>query len=274
MKIFQKLFYCLIIAISLVACSKSNDPASSLPKIAVSDASAAEGSMLTFTVTLTTASTETVEFSYITQDGTATLADYTQVLVKMTAQIPAGQTSVDIQVAASVDGLAESNETFKLELSDPKNCTIADGEGVGTITNVAANDYFLKCKINGVQWNAIIGGFFGAEILGSDFPSYGTDNDSQLSFIFYQDPTGTKTYGMEEISPSSDANISVLYTPHFFSTGGLGTTWNGQPGGQFVITSFNTTTNVAEGTFSFTGKASDNSTVTVTEGSFKVPIEN
>lgn len=276
MRFMHKLLFTITVALALVACSKSNDPTikttTPLPKISINDATGAEGSSLTFTVTLSEISSDTVKFSYQTQNGSATAADYTTVSVPMVAKINPGQTTTIISISAKTDALNESDETFNVELSNAKNCDIVDGEGIGTITNVTAITYFFKAKINGVQWNAIIGGFFGAEVIGNVIGTYGTDGDSQLSFIFYNDPTGPKTYGMEELGATSDANISVYYTPHFFSSGGAGTTWNGQPGGTFVFTSFNTSTKIAEGTFSFTGKASNGTTVQITEGSFKIPI--
>src|SRR5262249_6333311 len=50
-----------------------------------------------------------------------------------TLTIPAGQTSGTITVLVNGDRLAESNETFAVNLSSPTNAAIADGQGVGTI---------------------------------------------------------------------------------------------------------------------------------------------
>jgi hypothetical protein len=58
--------------------------------------------------------------------------------------IPAGQTSRTLTVAVIGDRLAESTETYFVNLSTPINATIGDGQGIGTILDdepwVSIND--------------------------------------------------------------------------------------------------------------------------------------
>ena len=52
-----------------------------------------------------------------------------------TLNFAAGQTSKQVTVLVNGDLLDEGNETFLLNLSNPSNATISDGQGLGTITN-------------------------------------------------------------------------------------------------------------------------------------------
>jgi aryl-phospho-beta-D-glucosidase BglC (GH1 family) len=110
-----------------------------VPTIRISDSTLAEGSAAkpgkgTFTVTLSAASTAPVTVSYTTANSTATAgSDY--VAKSGTLTFAAGETSKTVTVAAIGDSAAEANEGFKVVLSSPSGAKIADGTGVGTITN-------------------------------------------------------------------------------------------------------------------------------------------
>ncbi len=108
--------------------------------ISISNAAAAfEGNdgttKLTYTVTLSKASTEAVTVAYSTADGTATAgADY--VAQSGTLTFEAGQTSKTIVVVVNGDTIDETDETVLVNLSNPTGgYGIVDGQGVGTITD-------------------------------------------------------------------------------------------------------------------------------------------
>jgi hypothetical protein len=105
------------------------------PTITISDVSAAEGNAgttpFTFTVTLSNASDQPVTVDYQTNDGTATLANNDYVAASGTLTIPAKTLSGTITVDVNGDVTNESDETFTVDLSNPTNATIADGQGVG-----------------------------------------------------------------------------------------------------------------------------------------------
>ena len=87
-----------------------------------------------FTVTLSAASTSTVTVDYATANGTATAgSDYTA--GTGTLSFAAGTTSKTITVAVTGDTAVEPNETFVVNLTNAVGATIADAQGVGTITN-------------------------------------------------------------------------------------------------------------------------------------------
>lgn len=110
----------------------------SIPTLSVDDVTVTEGDSGTvaaeFVVNLSEASDQEVTVEYGTDNGTATAgSDYTA--QSGTITFAAGETSKIISVPVLGDTTVENNETFKLNLSSPSNATIADAQGVGTISN-------------------------------------------------------------------------------------------------------------------------------------------
>src|SRR5207249_4854876 len=87
-----------------------------------------------FNVRLSATSSDVVSVNFTTADGSATAgSDYAATNGLLT--FAAGVTNQTITVRVNGDVLSESNETFFVNLSGSTNATIADGQGVGTITN-------------------------------------------------------------------------------------------------------------------------------------------
>ncbi|MFO1351110.1 MAG: Calx-beta domain-containing protein [Gammaproteobacteria bacterium] len=106
--------------------------------LTINNVSQAEGnsgsSSFVFTVTLTNPSISDVTVNYATANDTATAgSDYTAKSGALT--FTPGQTSKTIPVAVLGDTVVETNETFTLNLSGAVGATIADAQGIGTITN-------------------------------------------------------------------------------------------------------------------------------------------
>ena len=109
--------------------------ADAMPALSITDAvPVAEGGEATFMVSLSPASRQVVTVAYATQDGTA-VADSDYTAASGTLQFDPGMTSHTIRVAVLNDTAVEPTETFAVELSDPVRATLADGTGVGTITD-------------------------------------------------------------------------------------------------------------------------------------------
>ena len=88
----------------------------------------------TFTVTLAPVSGRPVTVDYATADGTAQApGDYQATSGTLT--FTAGQTTKQVTVLVNGDLLDEADENFIVNLTSPTNATIADGQGVGTITD-------------------------------------------------------------------------------------------------------------------------------------------
>jgi hypothetical protein len=116
-----------------------NDDTSSTPTIDIGDAYVVEGNsgtrLMTFTVTLSHASSKEVRVKYSTQNGTARTSDNDYVSTSGTLKFAPGQTTKTISVKVKGDKKVESDETFYVNLFGAKNGEIGDGQGVGTILN-------------------------------------------------------------------------------------------------------------------------------------------
>ena len=109
------------------------------PTLSIDDVTHAEGNtantLFLFTVTLSGRSGSTVTASFAITDGTATVAgnDYLDSGGRLT--FAPGETSKTISVAVRTDTVSEPTETFTVDLSNPTNATLADAQGLGTITD-------------------------------------------------------------------------------------------------------------------------------------------
>ena len=106
-----------------------------LPVVSVGDASATEGSPVTFTVTLSPAAAAAVMVNWATTGNSATSGtDFTAASGTLT--VAAGAQTGTVEVATLDDDATEGNETFTLTLSNPSsNAEISDATAVGTITD-------------------------------------------------------------------------------------------------------------------------------------------
>lgn len=113
-------------------------PAPLPPSLRINDVTVTEGNTGTvaanFTVTLSGASTEAITIAYATGNGTGTAtADSDFTSTSGTVTFAPGETSKTVTALVIGDRLAEPNETFVVNLSNPTNATIVDGQGMGTI---------------------------------------------------------------------------------------------------------------------------------------------
>src|SRR5436309_4705214 len=110
------------------------------PTIAISDVSQMEGNvgptLLTFTVSLSSASSLPITVNYATADGTATVADGDYVAVNGAVTFLPGVTSQPVTVTVNGDTKFEPNETFFVNLSNPVKIGRASCRERGSIVNV------------------------------------------------------------------------------------------------------------------------------------------
>ena len=107
------------------------------PTVSIGNGSAAEGTAVSFTVTLAAASGTIVEVDYATSDGSATVADsdYTATSGTLTFN-PGGSLTQTISVPTGNDSKDEPNETFTVTLSNPVNTTVSGtNPATGTIND-------------------------------------------------------------------------------------------------------------------------------------------
>jgi subtilisin family serine protease len=115
-----------------------NDDDVALPTLSINDVSVMEFNSGTtsanFTVSLSAPSAQTVTVSYTTANGTASAgSDY--VAASGTVTFPPYSILQFLPITVNGDTAVEADETFHVNLNSPTNATIADGQGVGTITN-------------------------------------------------------------------------------------------------------------------------------------------
>ena len=112
------------------------------PIMRVSDRSLNEGNAgattFNFNVSLNYASTQSISVAYATAPGTATSgSDY--LAASGTLNFAPGEMSKNISVNVNGDATLEADENLFLNLSNPVNATVSDGQGIGAILNDDSN---------------------------------------------------------------------------------------------------------------------------------------
>jgi hypothetical protein len=149
----QTVFVFMLLAVMIVSCSEDEEPFKELPNVIVSSTSTNEGSDLEFEITMDTISVGPVEVDYETQDGSATSGeDYTS--ATGTVIFAPGERSKTVSITTISDSENENDETISLVLTSAINAKLKSSMAIGTINNVAAVNYFMTAKIDGVIWEA------------------------------------------------------------------------------------------------------------------------
>jgi len=155
-----------------------------VPEISIDDVSLFEGNVgttpATFTVSLSEPTTATVTVDFATADGTATLADNDYQSNSGTLTFSPGDTTETITVLVNGDTAVEPDENFFVDLSDPQNGTIADGQGVGSVLNddLTAD---VACTITGTNRDDVLVGTPGNDVI------CGLNGDDQIDGMGGQD---------------------------------------------------------------------------------------
>jgi hypothetical protein len=126
----------------------NDDVAVVLPTLSVNDVTVTEGdagtTSATFTITRAGSTTGASSVQWFTADGTATSsADYVPVAATV-VEFAAGETTKTVTVDVNGDTAVEANETYTVRLTAPVGATIADGSGLGRITNDDASTFAVS----------------------------------------------------------------------------------------------------------------------------------
>ncbi len=110
------------------------------PSLSINDVSASEGNSGTTTFTFTAALSSPapaggVTFDIATAAGTATADDDYQSKTLTNQSIAEGVSDYTFNVTVYGDTTFETNETFTVDVTNVTGATVADGQGLGTITN-------------------------------------------------------------------------------------------------------------------------------------------
>jgi hypothetical protein len=176
-----------------------------VPSITIDDVTVTEGNTgtraATFSVALSVPSNQSVTIAYATADGSATAGDYQAASGTLT--FAPDETSKTITVLVIGDRLAEPNETFYVNLSNPTNATVADRQGMGMILDdepsISINDVTVAEGHTGTQ-----PGTFTVRLSNSyDVPvtvGYATANGTATADGDYRATSGTLTFAPGESS--------------------------------------------------------------------------
>jgi glucose/arabinose dehydrogenase len=152
-----------------------------------------------FTVTLSQSSASTVTVNYATANGTAIAgSDYSSVTTTQ-LQFPPGTVTRQVDVPILQDAFDEASETFFLRLSSPVGATLADAEGLGTITdddpapNVSVNDV-VTVEGNSGNTPAVFTLTLSAQSGQAVVVPYATANDTALAGSDYVAASGSVTF--------------------------------------------------------------------------------
>ena len=105
------------------------------PDVTISDASATEGGLATFTVSLSENTPVPITVNYAISGGTASSADFVPP-ASSSITFPANTRSATISVQTTADEIDELNEEFSINLQSSSNrFTISDSVGIGTIVD-------------------------------------------------------------------------------------------------------------------------------------------
>lgn len=114
-------------------------PTPAQPTLSITGVNQPEGNSgntaYTFTVSLSTASTQTINVNYATSDGTARVAEGDYLATSGLLRFLPGETSQTIAVTVLGDTRLELNETFNVTLSNSVNALIGTPTAIGTIVN-------------------------------------------------------------------------------------------------------------------------------------------
>jgi len=184
------------------------------PSLSVGDITGAEGnagnSNFTFPVTVSNVTERPIVVSYSTVSGTATSSvDFVRTNGLLT--IPARTPVVMVTVPVIGDVAIEPDETFSLVLSNPTGASIADGVGIGTITNddVAGSFQFSSAtsSISEDAVNVLLTVTRTGGAASGPTVQYSTGGGTATAGQDYRSATDTLTFGANETSKTVTLTI-------------------------------------------------------------------
>ena len=188
-----------------------------IPLLSVNDASVTEGNAgtatATFTVTLSAASGQTVTVDWATVDGIASQpSDY--VADSGTLTLVPSDTSQSIDVTVNGDVLDEADEGFGITLSNDVNASIADGSGIGTISDddpmpaVSVNETTSVTEGNILTTTATFTVTLSAASGQAVTVNWATEDDSATQSSDYAAAWGTVTFAPGETSKTFEVSVN------------------------------------------------------------------
>jgi len=176
-----------------------------------------------FRVSLTRLWDSNVSFSYQTSNGSAEAGtDY--LAVSGTSTIPAGSLETTIEVDVLADTLNEDDETFFLNLADPVNASILDGEGQAILVDSAQFLTWLEAHFDGTASVEGLAGAYSSAVSPDGRHLYAVGSADNAVAVFERDST------------TGHLSFLFAYTPDDF-TGRARSTFVGLGGAADVVLS-------------------------------------
>ncbi len=165
----------------------------------------------TFTVTKSGLTDHAATVQYATEDDSATAEDYTATSGELSFE--PDETTKQVTVEVKGDALDEANETFSVMLTEPVDATLADGEGVGTITDDdAASATFAIGDVKVTEGNS--GTTAATLTVTKSGPTgqvatvdYVTAGGSATSGVDFDSKTGSLSFAPEETTKSITVDV-------------------------------------------------------------------
>ena len=195
------------------------------PSVSIDDVTMAEGhsgaSTFNFPVRLSHPSGQTVTVDYATSDGTAQAPeDY--MAASGTVTFSPGETEKMIPVAVIGNREHEPDETFTVNLSNPAEATISDGQGLGTIENddEGIPPTVMDVLVAGTGWDQGFLDFLEAEGLGEGGYSIPVGSAAQLDELPWLNVDQIKIVLSEDVRVSqSYLAVYGVDTPAYAASG-------------------------------------------------------
>ena len=230
------------------------------PSLSINDVTQNEGNTGTtafnFTVTLSAASGQTVTVNYATANGTATAPSDYAAINGTTLTFAPGETTKQVTVNVVGDTANEPDETFFVNLSGATNATIADNQGLGTITNDDAVPTLAINDVTQAEGNAGTTAFTFTVTLSAASGqtvtvNYATANGTAAAGVDYVATSGTLTFApgdttkqitvlvngdtLNEADETFFVNLTAPTNATFTDPQGLGTITNDDAAGTLSI---------------------------------------
>jgi hypothetical protein len=198
------------VAKSVTTTLTDNDAA---PVLSIANATATEGDTgtreMTFTVTKTGPTEQTVSAAYATANGTATQpADYTSATGTVT--LLASETTKTITVLVAGDDISEQDETLTVTLNAPSAATLGTAVGTGTIIDddAPAINVDSPAAVNEDAGTVTFTVTLDGPAHQTVTVDYKLTNGSATADDDFTDVTGTLTFAVDEVSKTVVVDIT------------------------------------------------------------------
>jgi hypothetical protein len=210
------------------------------PALSINNVTVNEGSVATFTISLSIAAASNVTVDWGTVPGTA-LAGTHYTTANNTATIIAGNLSTTVNVTSiQTAGVCDANRAFQVHLSNPANATISVADGTGTIQDIDVPTVSVA-NANATEGSALnvvatLSTACPSKNVTFTWANASGTATSGVDFVGMTGQTGTITAGSTTTNLSTSTNQDTIYEGNETFTVTISAPVNATLGGQTVAT--------------------------------------